>query len=675
MPTDQEAAYAPQTADLESAADGLAIHSSDPELAAALHISAVPVARGAKPPDGTFIVGPRSPRVFRVTAGKRRLIPDLVTLSALTPDGMKAVRAVTDKVLRSIPHGTPIPSRTDNRVYRSESGADTFVMLSHKRHKIPDADTLEGQFGGEDAVKLIAADDMKAIPLGAPVPSVRDSQAVDAYLRSLPDFTTNPPVNDHTPLPPRTTTVNGVAYDLSREAANLVTSNDHPWVLAPVTDILYPGAVLQGTSLATGRLAPIAGGLKRSGGTLTITTDFVQGGAPRSASVAVDKVDLAAMQDARTQLLADLNPQDGAADVTFDKHEVRTTEHGLVRMGVSFSYGPASVDLKASLTHDVEQTSVMVFYRQVFYRAAFTPDDAPSTFFAEGVTVDQVEQVAPTSNPPVYLAEIDYGRMLLVTMTGTKSANEMIVTLEAAINAGIKGSFNLTTEQKETLQQSRVQVTVVGGAGEAANSVVLDPVNHLADWITGGGTLTKDNPGVPLRYQARHCGTRNVVAINQTSQYEEVVAAQGRDVPSTTYYVWDGPGGGPRSTGILVANGDQLHIRASGVNWSGVAFTGDYGPDGWTTWAQPSGSGYPLPRNHPFCLAGAWDGAMVGGNNDWFYIGSGGDWTIGHPRAAVRSLWLGTNDNNPLNGDPSKRFSVHVSVQRRRLANVGRATI
>ena len=217
---------------------------------------------------------------------------------------------------------------------------------------------------------------------------------------------------------------------------------------------------------------------------------------------------------------------------------------------------------------------------------------------------------------------------------------------------------------------------MLGGTDELANHVVADPVANLTHWINSGGTFTKDNPGVPVQYVANHCGSRLIVAINQTTSYEESVAAIGRNVPPTTFQVWDGRGGGPKSTNILVATGDTLHVRASGTNWSGVWLTGPYGPDGWTTWDEPDGSGYPLPHNHPFALAGAWDGARTdpAGGNDWFYIGSGTDLQVKHKgKSPTRTLWLGTNDNNPLNGSDKNKFTVVVSVTRRALDNVRRA--
>jgi len=72
---------------------------------------------------------------------------------------------------------------------------------------------------------------------------------------------------------------------------------------------------------------------------------------------------------------------------------------------------------------------------------------------------------------------------------------------------------------------------------------------------------------------------------------------------------------GDVDTGILLKNNDWIDISASGSIWAGVWFTGENGPQGWTS--HRAGADSPLPGTAPFSLLGktAKDG--------YFYIGSG----------------------------------------------------
>ena len=135
------------------------------------------------------------------------------------------------------------------------------------------------------------------------------------------------------------------------------------------------------------------------------------------------------------QLLHDLDPRDGAAKVEFTHCNVRTTEHGLVKLGVSFSAGSVTAETKDSLDQSLEQNSVMVMYRQTFYSIAFRPPDGANAFFAPEVTVGQVRGITSGDNPPAYLSQVDYGRLLIVSITGEKASSELLASLSAGVKA------------------------------------------------------------------------------------------------------------------------------------------------------------------------------------------------------------------------------------------------
>jgi Thiol-activated cytolysin len=560
--------------------------------------------------DGEFVLAPSSPKVYLISGGVRRWVPDPTTYLALAPNGWASLVQVTDAQMASVTEGPAIPSREDGRVYRGADGPDVYVIQSLARHHIPDGQTLDAEFGGWGAVVTIAQTDWDAISLGADIPSVTTADtSVDAYLRSLPDLHVDPVHEEHDPIANSTYDApNGLTYDVQNEHASLTTQQDYPWLLSPVLDVLYPGALLQGASLSSGQLAPVAGGLERAGGTITLATDIRSNGGPppTTASSTVTTADFPHVQDARQQLIRQLAPDGGAADIDYDQHEARTTEHGLVKLGVSFSSGSFSGNIKASLDEGLTQTTAMVMFRQVFYSVTFTPPDGDDPFFADAVTVDQVKAVCTPDNPACYLSQIDYGRILLVCITGTDSFQQMTASLEAglssAASAGPSGSIQVSADQEQTLHDSEVRVVALGGNGMTALEILDDPITELPRYLNDGGNFTADNPGVPIRYVARHAGSRNVVTINQTTDYDEAVAILGRNVNGASFQVWDGPGGGPVNTQIRVANGDHLSVSATGLNQSGVIFTGTYGPDGWSTWSKPSGGGYPLPNNHPFGL-------------------------------------------------------------------------
>ena len=101
---------------------------------------------------------------------------------------------------------------------------------------------------------------------------------------------------------------------------------------------------------------------------------------------------------------------------------------------------------------------------------------------------------------------------------------------------------------------------------------------------------------------------------------------------------------------LVLMPGDQVTISASGEIWSGVAFTGTNGPDGWdSTDCEPK---FPLPCVHPFSLLYRTNGPYV----------EGGSWSEFTYTGSAAMLTLRINDDAPGNGSGS--FTVTVTVVR-----------
>ncbi|MER5671838.1 caspase family protein [Pseudonocardia alni] len=105
--------------------------------------------------------------------------------------------------------------------------------------------------------------------------------------------------------------------------------------------------------------------------------------------------------------------------------------------------------------------------------------------------------------------------------------------------------------------------------------------------------------------------------------------------------------GGEQETGVMVGTGQRVVIGASGAIWSGIIFTGQNGPNGWTGWEASEDA--PLPGKPPFSLLG-----RLGGRT--FYVG--GDLDFVHDGPPARLFFL-VNDHRRMG---SGSFDVRVSV-------------
>jgi hypothetical protein len=150
--------------------------------------------------------------------------------------------------------------------------------------------------------------------------------------------------------------------------------------------------------------------------------------------------------------------------------------------------------------------------------------------------------------------------------------------------------------------------------------------------------------------------------VGLAAEYTQPLSAQGENVSQRRFEVFDGPGGGLNDTRIPVNPGDKVTVSARGLIWSGVFASGLHGPEGWP--GHQADSAAPTQgQGTAYCLV------IRFGNGEW--IEAGRFWEGSLHAGGGGILQLNINDNNPYNGDPTKRWEVFVDVNRAGAAGVG----
>lgn len=506
---------------------------------------------------------------------------------------------------------------------------------------------------------------LQALEGGVPVVSGQD---LDAWIRSLGDLRAAE-YRSATPMPPEVREIGGIAYEVRREAVRLSLPTSEQFLLSPMADQIWPGAVLQGRAMAAQQLAPIP--LQRAGGSLVITTDLVGAGA--TLSTRINQVSLADINQARRQLLIQANPTDSPGAFRWAYSSARTLEHGLVNLGVNVKYQKVNVDLKASLEHELKTTTVIARFLQVYYTAAFEPDPAPGGFFAPGVGVEQLRAYAGPEDPPVYVSQVMYGRMLVLVAQAEDSETKIRGALDVIVNAAANVTVDLDGSYRNQINTLRLQAIEVGGNGVAVRTLFEGQVGQVADnllaYIRAGSTFSLANPGAAIGFTVRHVGSRTPAAVALATDFQDVVSVTSPELTGSLE-IADGAQGGPKPAGVRVGIGDRITVTADGQNWSGIWGSRLYGPDGhpqaWFVFGPTPTAGYPLPEATPFALIAGFD------KSDWVLVGGAKTFEVHWTgNGGPRELWFATNDNNPYNGDDARKFRVSWRVRRATAEQLG----
>jgi hypothetical protein len=488
-------------------------------------------------------------------------------------------------------------------------------------------------------------------------------------------------------LEPVPNTPEGVS-GIRRVGGTFVNEQTELGILRSFPDVIWPGGLVQGRTINNNEFAPIV--LPRAPGRIRVATEFA------TTTPAVQYRDLpiigaGEVDRARDEIIRSLNADDSVAAMSLTQSVASTAREGMVKLGIAYKGASFEGDASASLNQAYNENTVYAKFTQVFYNVTFEPDPAAtSPFFAPGVTVSEVARFAQPTNPPLYISEVKYGRILLMSFTASMSKEEM----QAAVNAsysGFKGNFG--AQYKEKVDRMRIEVLSVGATGQVAREpLVIANAAGVSDalmkYIDAGIKYNVNtNPGAPIAFTMRYVGSRGAghgpftlaTAQMVTDNSPEVVSLTSTEVCHGPYQVWDGPGGGWKQTGLNVGPGDRVRFFADGQNWSGVILTGVYGPTGWYTWERPSGNSFPINNRSPFALI-----ARFGGQNNIgydktggappqgdavsssFFVGDSAETVAGQdPTPGIGGVFLGTNDDNPMNGDANKKFNVTVCVTRK----------
>jgi len=361
--------------------------------------------------------------------------------------------------------------------------------------------------------------------LGRPLPSDRD--AIAAYISGIPRLEV---LNAAAPAPSGPA---GADQDLGIINRRRHLCNTTPMreadafsevvALDPNDGAIWPGALIQGASLASGRITPIT--LPRTPGTVAVfnlTRAAVENQPDRPTtpmfSRPVPHPSAESMPDIIHSLTSDRGnlAKDQPADMTISIKEVHSFEQALLDAGLSASWltGSAQASLKSAATQ--KHHGIIVSFIQRYYSIKFNDPTSVASFFDPRVTLEQVKAVAfpagggRTDNPPLYISEVKYGRMLLLAISSDDDESSLDTAIRADISFGLSGgSGHLDDSMKTILQNSTIQGLVIGGSaragGQLLSTLIGGGIDGLPKFINDGATYNPStSPGAPISYTARY---------------------------------------------------------------------------------------------------------------------------------------------------------------------------
>lgn len=296
------------------------------------------------------------------------------------------------------------------------------------------------------------------------------------------------------------------AYDCYTTSYNAAPGFDELLALDPTSDVIFPGAMLEGNSIPTGEYIPINN--DRAPITLSISLQNLSG----SPVIEVKDPKLSTVREGIKEILDQDVVSSTPAKISFEISEVYSQEHINVALGANYRGAGASVQGSFDFNSSEYSNKFVLKYLQVYYTIDMDSPVQPSDLFKD---TPDVSDLGATS--PVYVSSMAYGRMVLYTIESNSSKTDINAAFSASFNSG---GGEIDAGYQKIINESSIKALVIGGSGASASQTISGP-GEVYNFISEGGDYSKDSPGAPLSYKLRFIKRGTPVArVVLTSEYE-----------------------------------------------------------------------------------------------------------------------------------------------------------
>ncbi|HEU4733786.1 MAG TPA: thiol-activated cytolysin family protein [Kofleriaceae bacterium] len=288
-------------------------------------------------------------------------------------------------------------------------------------------------------------------------------------------------------------------------------------MFSPDRELLWPGSLIQGKSHrdGLGSLLPLTirerAPIKVSIPSLATPDNFRLIEVPDQAEV--------------NQAIGSMIQNAHASDLTtpssiqFTMDDYNSEESFALQAGLSAKYMGFKASASASVSSNANERTVMVNFYEKMFEVVVEPPPTPGLFFSDAFTSEKLnEQIAlgkiGPDNPPVYVSNIVYGRMMAFAFTSTASATEIKATLNVAYKGLFDASATLSDQQKEILANARISVTSLGGDSKATTGMISS-----GDWHAYFMETADLTSAYPISYTFRNLRDGAIAKVSEATEY------------------------------------------------------------------------------------------------------------------------------------------------------------
>lgn len=361
----------------------------------------------------------------------------------------------------------------------------------------------------------------------------------------------------------KTVTGAPVTYITTTQKFKASAAFDQQILLNPSADVIYPGSVLLGNTIASGTYQEVTKGVKAP---VTISYDLTNIKTDSGAAGKVNGTIVPSLSKYRELHNSIMGQKLGKASTTysFESTEVYSESDFSVKFnfGVGFNSGIVETNIKSGFEFGKgsKKHKYMIKFMETFYTVDV--DQGNDTFLYKSFNVADFKGFRP-----VYVSSIAYGRLAYLTIESDETWDTIKSNLEVAVDASIYGKYSggFDTAVNNLTKNSKINITVIGG------STVAVSLESFMEMLKKGG-FSSSNPGKIIAYKLRFVDDNSVANTVYNDEYTVTKTVEqigkGIDIVFTLYKIQTNANDGNGKTLELYGNLEISNGTTTSSFWS-----------------------------------------------------------------------------------------------------------
>lgn len=276
--------------------------------------------------------------------------------------------------------------------------------------------------------------------------------------------------------------VNGIpGYWVSKTKKYTISQAfDETILLDPTTDIIYPGCALKGNSIGDGTYAAISD-CQLGDITFSINLSPENPAEKSKTKYTVKNIRKSDYQDALNEW-ANMQFKEGAQTTIQSVEKITNNTELVVKLGAAVKSSIADVSTSFGFNFNKKKNHILAkVIQKVFSVSTDFPRNTPTIF-------NKVDKTYFENYQPVYVSNINYGRILYLCIDTDESEKDVQAALDFAIkkikNTDVTIDANAETKYKNILSKSDIHITMLGGGATLQREVTnanLEAVKRFLD--------------------------------------------------------------------------------------------------------------------------------------------------------------------------------------------------